>query len=85
MGFVLGQHTNPFDVGVNAVGQGEIDNSEFTAERNRWFGSPIRQYTQPAAAATGQDDSDRAAGKAADETSCFTYHPGPAFMSVACC
>ena len=37
MGLILGNHANPSDTGVDAVGEGKVDNAEFAAEVHRRF------------------------------------------------
>ena len=46
MGLVLGQYTHSTNTGINAIGQGEIDDAELTAERNPRFGAPISQILE---------------------------------------
>ena len=52
--FVLGDHANPADAGIQAVGEREIDNPEFAAKINSGFGAAVRQVHQSAAPAPRQ-------------------------------
>ena len=68
MGFVLGENAYFPDIGIDAVGQGEIDNPEFPAERNRGFCTPVRKSLQPASPPACKDQGQRIVGEAANET-----------------
>ena len=61
---VLGQHGDPPDVRVEAVRQDEIDDAELAAEEHRRLGAAVGQLLEPAAAAAGEDQRDRAAREA---------------------
>ena len=52
---VLDQHADGIDAGVDAVGEGKIDHAVFSAERNGGLGDLLRQNTQTAALAAGQE------------------------------
>ena len=60
------------DSGIDAVGQGEIDDTELARERGRGFGADLGQVLQSGAAAASHDHRHRAAGQLADETSGFS-------------
>ena len=60
---VLGQDADPADVRIEAVRQREIDDAELAAEEHGGLGAPVGQLFQPAAAAAGQDQRDRAPGE----------------------
>ena len=59
-GLILGENPHGVDAGVNAIGQGEIDDAVFTAEGYGRFGGVFRQNLQPAALATGQQHGNAA-------------------------
>jgi hypothetical protein len=68
MAFVLGQHADPADTRVDAVGQREIDDAELAGDRHTRLGTPLRHRPEARATATGHDQRERALGEAADET-----------------
>ena len=55
MGLVLGQHPDAADAGIDAVGQGEVDDAELAGEGNGRFGVPVGQVHQARAAPARQD------------------------------
>ena len=55
---ILGQHTHRIDAGVGAVGEGEVDNAELTAEGDGGFGHVTGQHVQTAALSTCQEHCD---------------------------
>src|SRR5437016_330476 len=57
---VLGQDGDPADVRIEAVRQREIDDAELAAKENRGLGAAVGQLFQPAAAAAGEDERERA-------------------------
>ena len=56
MRLVLRNHADASNAGVNAVRQGEINNAEFAAEVNRWFGARGGQISQARAASACQNE-----------------------------
>ncbi len=44
MRFVLGEYADFANTGIHAVRQREVDNAEFSAEVDRWFGAAIGQF-----------------------------------------
>jgi hypothetical protein len=56
MGLVLGQHQDTADTGMQAVGQGEIDNPVLAAERHRRFGAVRRQGVEARPDAASQNN-----------------------------
>jgi hypothetical protein len=63
---VLGQHRDAADAGIDAVGQGEIDDPVLAAERRRRLGSRQRQPLEARAATAGENQRDGVPGQAAD-------------------
>ena len=57
---VLRDDADAPDAGVHAVRQREIDDAELAAEIDRGLGAPVGQVLEPAAAAAGQHQGDRA-------------------------
>ena len=57
-GLILGKDTDGINVGVNAVGQREIDDTIFTAERYCRFGELLGQRVQTRALTACQDHCD---------------------------
>ena len=53
-GLILGQDAHGVNMGVDAVGQGEIDNAVFAAKGDGRLGGILRENLQPAALAAGQ-------------------------------
>ena len=51
-----GQHQNPSQAGVQAIGQGEINNAVFSAERDSRLGAVLGQRVQSIAGNPGPDD-----------------------------
>ena len=74
MRFVLCQHANPSDIGVKAIGKGEVDDAELAAKRNSGLGPPIGQYTQAAASPSSQHEGKRVVSEATDKTRCLIRH-----------
>ena len=68
VGLVLGQYTDSAHTGVDAVGQGEIDDAHVAAEGNRRLGPLGGETTQSGAAASGQNQRQGVARHRADET-----------------
>ena len=68
MRLVLGQHANPPDSRIDAVGQRKIDDPILSAEGGRRFGAPQGELFEPAAAATGEDQREGLPGQATDKT-----------------
>ena len=58
VGPVLGQHTNGVNAAVDAVAQGEIDDTEFARKGHGGFGAFFGQYGEPRALTACQDHSD---------------------------
>ena len=69
MRLVLGEHADSADAGVDAVGQGKIDDAELAAEGHRRFGAPVGELLEAGAAPAGQYQCQCLAGETADETS----------------
>ena len=59
-GLVLGQNAHGVNAGVDAVGQGEVDDPVLPAEGNGRLGGVLRQDVQTGALATGQQHGDTA-------------------------
>src|SRR5579862_7048115 len=57
---VLGQDGDPADVRIEAVRQREIDDAELAAEEHGGLGAAVGQLMQPAPAAAGEDERQRA-------------------------
>src|SRR5437588_12095573 len=57
---VLGQDGDPADVRIEAVRQRKIDDAELAAEKHGGLGAAVGQLMQPAAAAAGEDERERA-------------------------
>ena len=57
-GIELGQHEDPVQPGVNAVGYGDIDQPVFSRDRNGRLTPRFRQRKQPRAATAAQDQRD---------------------------
>ncbi len=57
---ILGQDAHGIDAGVDAVGQGEVDDAVLTAEGDGRLGGFLRQNLQAAALAAGQQHGDYA-------------------------
>ena len=57
---VLSQDTDGVDAGVNAVGQGEVDDAILAAEGDGRLGGFLRQDVEAAALATGQQHGNAA-------------------------
>ena len=57
-GPVLGQDAHSVDAGVGAVGQGKVDDAEFTAEGNGGLGHGAGEDIQAAALSASQQHSD---------------------------
>jgi len=52
---VLGQHTDFADAGIDAIGQREVDDAEFTPEEHSRLCTPPRQFMQARTAPSCQD------------------------------
>ena len=63
MGFILGQHTDAADTGVNAVGQREINDAELATKRHRGFGPPGGQVLESGPSTTSHDQGQGVAGQ----------------------
>jgi len=57
---VLGEHGDLAKAGVDGVRQGEVDDAQLAAEVHGRLGPPVGQGAEPAAAAAGQDEGQRA-------------------------
>ncbi len=55
MGLVLGEDVDAPQSGVDAVGQGKIDDAVFPAKRDRRFGAPFGQGLEPGALSSGKN------------------------------
>ena len=62
MGAVLGDDADFQQVGIEAVGQGEIDDAPVAAEIDGGFGAPVGHFVQAAAASAGEYQHQRAVG-----------------------
>ena len=56
--FVLGEHEHAPQVGVNAIGKGDVDDAVQAAERNGRLGAVARQRPQPFALTSCEEHSD---------------------------
>jgi hypothetical protein len=56
LGFVLGQHDNFKDLGIDAIAQGKIDQPVRAAEGHRRFGALLSERHEPLASAAGHDN-----------------------------
>ena len=52
--FVLGEDVNAAEIGVDAVGKGDIDDAVLPAKRNGWFGAVAREREKAFACAARQ-------------------------------
>jgi hypothetical protein len=68
MRLVLGHHADAADTGIDAIGQGKIDDAELAAELHCGFGIPIRQIVQTAAATARQHQGHGIFGQCTDES-----------------
>jgi len=59
-GQVLRQDADVVDAGVDAVGQGEVNDAKAAGERHGRLGALLREHAQAGAGAAGQDESDNA-------------------------
>ena len=66
VGLVLRQDTHFTNPRVDAVGQGEVEDAEFTAEMHRRLGTPAGQVLQPRAPTPGQHQGQGIPGEQAD-------------------
>jgi hypothetical protein len=60
---VLSDNADATDTGVDAVGQGEIDDAEFSAKRHGRFGAPVSEGLEAATTATGENQRHRILGQ----------------------
>ena len=77
---VLREHGDLADAGIHAIGQHEIDDAEFAAERRRGFAAMQGERVQPLAATARHDNRQGAARQAADVASGI----GPSSVSHTC-
>ena len=56
--FVLRQDINPAEIGVNAIGQGNVDDAVDSAKRDGWFGAVTGQRIETLARSSSQQDSE---------------------------
>ena len=80
-GLVLGEDQDLAEVGVDAVGEGEVDDPVDPAERDGRLGPVAGQGLQAGPPAPGQDDGQHVAMHPA--TSALTPGPGPAAVARA--
>ena len=79
MGFVLREHADFFQVGIEAVGQGEIDNAPIAAEIHRGLGAAVGHFVQTRAPPARQYQHQRVVGnihcvrRAAVITACCVF------------
>ena len=57
-GFVLGENKNPAQIGIDAVGKGDVDDAVESAEGHGRLGAVARQRPQAFALTAGEKDSD---------------------------
>ena len=66
LGFVLGQHRDLANAGIDAIRQHEIDDAELSAERRGRFAAMLRESLEAFAAASRHDHCQGSAGQTAD-------------------
>ena len=66
MGLVLGHHCNAAHAGIDAVGQGKIDNPVLASEGRRGLGPVDGELLETGSATACQNDAEGVPGKAAD-------------------
>ena len=54
-GAILGEDPHGVDVGMDAIGEHEVNDPVLTSEGHRWLGPFVGQHTQSGALASGQD------------------------------
>ena len=94
--FVLGQHRDLPDAGIDAIRQHEIDDAEFAAERRGRFAAMLGERLEAFAAAARHDHRQSSARQSADVASgvvtssvshtfpaCHTRQPPARFLAAA--
>ena len=73
---VLRANTDAPDAGIDAIGQGKIDDAELAAERHRRLGTPVGEFGQTRTAAAGENDGERVMSKVSKLDSFRPYVAG---------
>ena len=68
---VLGEDVDVAQVGVDAVGEGDVDDAVLAGERNGRLGAVAGEGEEPFAGATGEQNTERVSHRAA--TSCYPF------------
>ncbi len=80
---VLGQDGDAAHPRIEAVRQGEVDDAELAAKKNRRLGAPVGQLLEPAAAAAGENQGRAPAAPAAVECARPTACASPLSRAAA--